>query len=179
MDKPNQGDDAAAHRERIRALYLEHHRALVAFLHGRLSSAADAQEVAQEVYVKLLALEDVSHIESPKAFLFRMAANLSSDYQRKRGVRAAVPADPHTDDWHGTPIPEQHASALQQWTLVQEALRELPEKTRRAFVMHVIEGRDFSVVAQTMKLSERMVRYHVGAAMAHCRDRIAVEVPTW
>jgi DNA-directed RNA polymerase specialized sigma24 family protein len=38
--------------------------------------------------------------------------------------------------------------------------------------MHVIEGRDFSVVAQTMKLSERMVRYHVANALAHCRARV-------
>jgi RNA polymerase sigma-70 factor (ECF subfamily) len=43
--------------------------------------------------------------------------------------------------------------------------------------MHVIEGRDFSVIAQSMKLSERMVRYHVGNAMAHCRERIEAEVP--
>jgi DNA-binding NarL/FixJ family response regulator len=42
----------------------------------------------------------------------------------------------------------------------------------------VIEGRDFNVVAQTMKLSERMVRYHVTNALAHCRTRVdELEMP--
>jgi RNA polymerase sigma-70 factor (ECF subfamily) len=184
MDKSNQdggADDGKAgtgrHHEQIRALYEEHHRALIAFLHSRLSSRADAQEVAQEVYVRLLALEDLSHVDSPKAFLFRMAANMSLDQLRKRAVRAAAPIDPNDNDWHVTPLPEQHASAVQQWKVVQQALRELPAKTSKAFVMHVIEGRDFSVIAQAMKLSERMVRYHVGHAMAHCRERIEAEVP--
>jgi DNA-directed RNA polymerase specialized sigma24 family protein len=57
-------------------------------------------------------------------------------------------------------------------------LRELPAKTSQAFVMHVIEGRDFNVVAQIMKLSERMVRYHVTNALAHCRTRVdELEMP--
>jgi len=184
MDNSNEGGNAndgkagpGRHHEQIRALYEEHHRALVAFLHSRLSSSADAQEVAQEVYVRLLALDDLSHLDSPKAFLFRIAANLSLDHLRKRAVRAAAPVDPDDNDWHVTSVPEQHASAVQQWKVVQQALRELPAKTSRAFVMHVIEGRDFSVIAQSMKLSERMVRYHVGNAMAHCRERIEAEVP--
>ncbi len=36
------------------ALFREHNAALVAFLRVRLNSLADAQEVAQEVYLKLL-----------------------------------------------------------------------------------------------------------------------------
>ncbi|HEX7814299.1 RNA polymerase sigma factor [Dyella sp.] len=163
---------AGAHAAQVRALYEAHHRALVAFLHARLQSAADAQEVAQEVYVKLLAMGDLSHVDSPRAFLFRMASNLSLDHLRKRAVRAATPTDVPQDAWHESPVPEQHASAIQQWSVVSQALRELPAKTSRAFVMHVIEGRDFAAIAQAMKLSERMVRYHVSHAMAHCRERI-------
>jgi DNA-directed RNA polymerase specialized sigma24 family protein len=42
----------------------------------------------------------------------------------------------------------------------------------------VLEGRDFAAVARDMNLSERMVRYHVGHALAHCRERRdAAETP--
>jgi RNA polymerase sigma-70 factor (ECF subfamily) len=51
-------------------------------------------------------------------------------------------------------------------------LRELPAKTARAFVMHVIDGREISAIARAMKISERMVRYHVAHALAHCRARV-------
>jgi RNA polymerase sigma-70 factor (ECF subfamily) len=54
----------------------------------------------------------------------------------------------------------------------------LPAKCSQAFVLHVLEGREFSAIATEMKLSERMVRYHVSRAMAHCRERcFAMETP--
>lgn len=153
------------------ALFREHNAALVGFLRARLNSLADAQEVAQEVYLKLLSLDDGTVIDSPRAFLFRAASNLAVDRLRMRNVRAMAPADPDDDNWHVTPIPEQHASAHEQWRDLRQALDELPPKTSRAFVMHVIEGRDFATIAREMNLSERMVRYHVGNALAHCRER--------
>lgn len=153
------------------ALFREHNAALVGFLRARLNSLADAQEVAQEVYLKLLSLDDATVIDSPRAFLFRAASNLAVDRLRMRNVRASAPADPDGDNWHATPIPEQHASAHEQWRDLRQALDELPPKTSRAFVMHVIEGREFATIAREMNLSERMVRYHVGNALAHCRER--------
>jgi RNA polymerase sigma-70 factor (ECF subfamily) len=173
----SEGSDSAAgtarpdHAGRVAALYREHHGALVALLQCRLNSRADAQEIAQEVYVKLLAMGDLRHIDSPRAFLFRMATNLSVDYLRKRAVRSGQPSEPQDEDWRATPLPEQHAWAMQQWKRVQAALRELPAKTSRAFVLHVVEGRDFAAVAREMKLSERMVRYHVSHALTHCWER--------
>ncbi|WP_426688647.1 RNA polymerase sigma factor [Rhodanobacter ginsengiterrae] len=169
---------APAHAERVAALYREHHHALLALLQCRLGSRTDAQEIAQEVYVKLLTMSDLGHVESPRAFLFRMAINQSVDYLRKRKVRASMTPAPASEDLHAMPLPEQHLWAGQQWKKVQTALRELPAKSSQAFVMHVLEGRGFAAIAEDMKLSERMVRYHVSRAMAHCRERcFARETP--
>ena len=177
-DEAQHAGTPVGHAEQVAALYREHHGALVALLQCRLSSRTDAQEIAQEVYVKLLTMNDLKHVESPRAFLFRMAINQSMDYLRKRVVRANVPSDPADDDVHATPLPEQYLWASQQWKKVQVALRELPAKASQAFVMHVVEGRPFSAIAIDMKLSERMVRYHVSHAMAHCRERcFAPEAP--
>jgi RNA polymerase sigma-70 factor (ECF subfamily) len=176
-EAPREGGPSA-HAGQVAALYREHHDALVALLQCRLSSRTDAQEIAQEVYVKLLTMNDLTHVESPRAFLYRMAINQSMDYLRKRVVRANVPPDPIDDNVHATPWPEQHLWASQQWKKVQAALRELPAKASRAFVLHVVEGRSFAAIAADMKLSERMVRYHVSHAMAHCRERcFAPEAP--
>ena len=54
----------------------------------------------------------------------------------------------------------------------REEARELPRKTSAAFVMHAIEDKGFDAIARKMKLTERMVRYHVARAMAHCRARL-------
>lgn len=180
-DRPGDAPDGRGrrgHAAHVAALYREHHGALVALLQCRLGSRADAQEIAQEVYVRLLGLGDMAHIESTRSFIFRMGINLSVDYLRKRAVRAAAPVDPVATDAYAAPLPEQHAWAAEKWRAVEAALRTLPAKTSRAFVMHVVEGRDFAAIARHMKLSERMVRYHVTHALNHCREHcFAPEAP--
>lgn len=187
LDKANDvGIDAAAlpeHAAQVAQLFREHNRALIAFLQCRLNSPSDAQELAQEAYVRMLMLERPEKVDSLRAYLFRIAANLAVDRLRMRKVRNDkvrndILAEQPLEDLHVAPIPERHVATLEQWRDLRRALRELPAKTSQAFVMHVIEGRDFSVIAQAMKLSERMVRYHVSNALAHCRARVdELEMP--
>jgi RNA polymerase sigma-70 factor (ECF subfamily) len=178
MNQPDPIADIATlpgHASRVAALFREHNRALLAFLQCRLGSLADAQELAQEAYVRMLTLEHPEQIDSLRAFLFRIAANLAVDRLRMRKLRDPMPAEDSAEpppELHLAPLPERHAAAVEQWRDLHAALRELPAKTSRAFVLHAIEGRDFETIAQSMKLSARMVRYHVTRALAHCRARV-------
>lgn len=160
------------HAAQVSELFREHNRALIAYLQCRLNSLSDAQELAQEAYVRIFTLERPEQVGSLRAYLFRIAANLAVDRLRMRKVRNDMSIEQPAEDLHVAPVPERHVSAIEQMRDLRKALRELPAKTSRAFVMHMIEGRDFSVVAQAMKISERMVRYHVSNALAHCRARV-------
>jgi RNA polymerase sigma-70 factor (ECF subfamily) len=161
-----------AHALRIATLFREHNRALVAYLQCRLHSLSDAQEVAQEAYMRLVTLERPEQVDSLRAYLYRVASNLAVDRLRMRKVRDDNPVQAPDEDLHLAPIPERHAAATGQLHALQNALRELPAKTGRAFVMHVIDGCEIGVIARAMKISERMVRYHVANALAHCRARV-------
>ena len=158
--------------KRVAELFREHNRALVAFLQCRLGSLSDAQEVAQEAYVRLVTHERLEQVDSLRAFLYRVASNLAVDRLRMRQVRNDHPIEMPSEDLHLAPVPERHVAASEQLHTLRQALRELPSKTSRAFVMHVIDGSDIGVIARAMKISERMVRYHVANALAHCRARV-------
>lgn len=159
----------SVHVSDIEKLFREHNRALIAFLQCRLNSHSDAQEVAQEAYLRMLTLDNREEVESLRGYLFKIAGNLAIDRLRKRKVRGDFAAAQMHDEAVVEASPDHHAMAVEQVAGIRSALRELPPKASHAFVMHVIEGRDFGTVAQTMKLSERMVRYHVANALAHCR----------
>ena len=165
----------ATHAAEVAGLFREHNRSLIAFLRSRLDSLAEAQEVAQEAYVRLLRLERPEQVGFLRAYLFRIAQNLVVDRLRKRNVREQLPEENLFEDWLDTPAPERRALAADQLRTVREALRELPRKTAAAFVLHVIEGRDFGAIARSMRLTERMVRYHVARALGHCRARLDAE----
>lgn len=159
----------SVHVDEIEKLFREHNRALVAFLQCRLSSYSDAQEVAQEAYLRVLTMDNREDIDSLRSYLFKIAGNLAIDRLRKRKVRSDFAAAQPNEEPVGDATPVHHAMAVEQVAGIRRALRDLPAKASQAFVMHVIEGRDFGTVAQTMNLSERMVRYHVANALAHCR----------
>ena len=85
---------------RIADLFREHNRALVAFLQCRLHSLSDAQEVAQEAYVRLVTMDKPEQVDSLRAYLFRIASNLAVDRLRARQVRADHPIHAPDDDLH-------------------------------------------------------------------------------
>ncbi|MFC3652377.1 RNA polymerase sigma factor [Dyella humi] len=168
----------SVHVSDIENLFREHNRALIAFLQCRLNSLSDAQEVAQEAYLRMLTMDNREEVDSLRGYLFKVAGNLAIDRLRKRKVRSDFAIVQAQDEPVDEQSPDRHAVAVEQVAGLRHALHELPPKAAQAFVMHVIEGRDFSSVAQTMKLSERMVRYHVTNALAHCRARVdEKEVP--
>src|SRR4029079_9469366 len=55
----------------VAGLFREHHRTLVAFLRARLRDRQEAEEVAQEAYVKLLQLGAGKDIRFLRSYLFR------------------------------------------------------------------------------------------------------------
>ena len=112
-----------AHAAQVACLFREHNRALIAFLSSRLDSMAEAQEVAQEAYVRLLRLEHPEQVGFLRAYLFRIASNLAIDRLRARSVRADAAEDELFEEWLDTPAPERRALAVDQLRLVREALR--------------------------------------------------------
>src|ERR1700742_1484098 len=61
----------------VERLFAEHGGALRAFLSRRVRKLPDAAELAQEVYLRMLRLEDSSIIENPEAYLYTVASNLA------------------------------------------------------------------------------------------------------
>ena len=166
------GARAPEHVARLEELCRTHHRALLAFLQCRLQSPSDAQEVAQEAYVRMLTLERPENVDDLRAYLFRTASNLAMDRLRQRGIHSRAVDEVAIREPQTAPPPERRAMAVERLQGLRQALGELPPKTREAFMAHMIEGLDFRAVANAMRLSERMVRYHVTRALAHCRARV-------
>ncbi|MBY8823245.1 RNA polymerase sigma factor [Sphingomonas colocasiae] len=175
MNDAGQGpeDEAPAHaREAVSSLFAEHNGALVRFLRLKLSSDQEARDVAQEAYVRLLALEQPGTVSFLRAYLFRIATNIAIDRQRSVSLRNRVHADPVFDPGEDRLDPERRASAREQLEIVDTALRALPERTRTAFLLFRIDGVSMVEIARRLDVSERTARNLVTAAMVHCRKRL-------
>ena len=113
-------------------------RALSRFLAARGASPHEADDILQEVFLKLGKLP-TGPIADPLAYLYRMTDNLFLD-ARRSGNRRSAREEAWTAARHGIgeiddqPSAEDQLIARERLTLVQQALARLPERTR--FIFH-------------------------------------------
>jgi len=171
MQSPNQQGGLAAVFEASRA---ELHRFLVA----RSGSAADADDLLSELWVKVRN----SHpgpIVNGRGYIFRMANNLYLDHLRERRRREARDRD-WSEQRHGpvntgaeiadpTMNAEQQLVARDAEGRLAEAIAKLPPGARRVLVMHKIEGLAHGEVAARLGISRSAVEKHMAVAMTHLR----------
>lgn len=159
--------------ELVRRLFEEHNRALIGFLAARLQSEAEAHDVAQEAYVRLLQLEQPSAVSFMRAHLFSIASNLAIDRLRHRQVLNRNSPQSFFEDLLTRPGPERAVLAQQELNVIKAALRELPEKCRRVFALHVFGEQSVQEIAKAMNLTDRMIRHYIARGMASCHERMS------
>jgi RNA polymerase sigma factor (sigma-70 family) len=160
----------------IEQLFRQHNATLVSFLVSRLRSVAEAHEVAQEAYVRMLQLGEPGQISFQRAYLFKIAANLAVDRLRQRVVhRQATTSHGSFTEWLSAPGTDRRVLAEEEVDILRRALGELPPKTQEVFQRHFLAGETLQHIAAEIDLTDRMVRYHLARALAHCRKRLMLE----
>ena len=153
----------------LERLYTDHHNWLQGWLRRRLGDAADAADLAQDAFVRLLARpKRFDSLPQARAYLKAMANGLCVDLWRRREVEQA---------WLQTlaSLPEAESPSIEHQAMVLQALQELdsllgalPAKAASAFVMAVGCEMTDQEVADRLGVSARMVRKYVAKAMLHC-----------
>jgi len=167
---PVPGPDPAV----IERLFREHNSALLRFVAVKLGSEQEAQEVAQEAYVRLLRLDHPEAISYLRAFLFKTAANLALDRLRARSRRPDTRplSEGELAIFHLSP--DRQLEAHQAMEIVREALAELPVKCREALLLYRLFGLRQPEIARRLGIRERMVRMHIARAIEHLRLRMDI-----
>ena len=155
----------------VQQLYAGHHAWLLSRLQARLRNTAEAQDVASETFLRVVASpQPVAAVEEPRAFLTTIAKRLLFTLWRRRELeRAYVEALAHRPE-DLAPSPEERAVVLETLDTIAQALDGLPLKARQAFLLSQIDGLTYQAIAGQLQISHSTVRRH----MAEGFRRIAV-----
>ena len=153
---------------------------LYRFIRGRVPSNADAEDILQEVWYQLSKVLQIDAIEQVSGWLFRVARNKVTDRYRKtqpdllddlqdRGeegsfIREILLAD--------TQDPEDAELKELFWEALFEALDELPEVQRQAFVWNELEDQTFQEMADRSGESIKTWISRKRYAVQHLRKRL-------
>ncbi len=147
----------------FRALYERHARAMVAFCHRFVRDPARAEELAQDVFVKLHGFRDRYERSARfRTFLYRIASNhCLNELRRGEHAARALDCEPPRDLDAlpgGGPTPEEVARGAALERAVARLLGALPEKQRAALVLCRFEGLSYEEIAGVLETSVSAVK---------------------
>ena len=147
--------------------------ALMAFFLRRIGNHAEAEDLTQEVFARLMAM-GAENLHQADAYVFQMAANLLRDRGRREKVREAYRFGVLAGEGVGVePIdPERVLAGRQSLGQIAAALREAPERTRAIFLLYRVEQMKKRDIAETYGISTSAVDKHLMKAMAHLWKRL-------
>lgn len=170
-----------AGRSALIEAYLDRRADLVRFFTLRLRSDAAAEDLVQEIYVRLARVADDAPIENPIAYLYRLGSNLMLEQmrgQRRSAVRDAAWGESQAMTLGPDPVADEVAAdqvvaARQRLAAVVAAVRELPPRTQEVFRLHKLEGLSHTETAARLGVSRSAVEKHMIAALKHLAGRLA------
>lgn len=156
------------------AVYAREWRDLCAFLRARFGPGPpDCEDIAQQAFFKLGEQTADRQLESPRAFVFRIAINLMHDARRHLRRTRAILDDGSILKADEGPDLERALIAKQQVKLLQNVLAGLPERHRNYLTANRMDGLSFAEIARRHGVSESLVRKTVDEATAVCQRAIA------
>jgi len=149
-------------------LMRQHERSVLVTAYRLLGSLPDAQDVSQEVFLKLYRnLAKVDASGNLAGWLYRVTANACHDVRRRK--RPATPMEFAEDLRAVGPDPQQVSTEAERRRVLEMSLRMLPEKERAALVLRDLEGLSTEEVARALGSSEATVRSQISKARVKVR----------
>lgn len=165
-------------------LYAEFRDPLIGFFMRRVNDRAEAEDLTQEVFARLIRAGELDRIENPKAFVFKVAANLLRDRNRSAS-RAGITRMYSVEEATSGPTlvtalvedigPYSVISARKSLSEVFRVLGELDTRTRDIFVLFRLENMKQREIAELLGVAQSTVEKHVVKAGLYLLERLGAE----
>ena len=154
----------------VTGVFVRFQRSLLRYLRNLLVRREDAEDVAQETYLRLVRAAALDRSEvRVRAFMFRAATNLAYDRFRQRRSRGQ-----HDDGelcvLAADTLAAERVVALEQAIAIVEAtVLGLPPRCRQVFLLRVSHECSYEEIAARLGLSKRTVEREMQTALDACQ----------
>lgn len=166
------GRDTAILTEALSTVFRLQHGPLLRFLSRRAGSREEAEDIIQDAYVRILAVDRTEDIRELERYVWRSALNIATDHGRARQRWNRIAKALSAQEEHVTPSAEVSANARERWTLLIQAVSELPPRDHQAFMLRVAQSLPFEDVGRAMQVSSRMAKIYVARALVYLQRRL-------
>lgn len=158
-------------------IYLDLRSSLMRFAYRYFKGSHDIEDVVQEAFVKVCEAQQRRDIQQPKAYMYQTVKNLAlkkldkSDYKLTDTVGDLLPESVLLT----TPTMEEQFESRQKFELFCRAVRQLPLKCQRVYILRRVYGFSQKEIADRMGISLKTVEAHLTKAIVRCTDYMEKE----
>ena len=160
----------------VERLFAEHRRALQTFFYRRIRTKSDAPDLAQEVYVRMLRVNDIDAIRNPERYLYTVASNLVKEYAvLDRWQARGVDLDEASIQQRLGELPtiDGQLDVAERVARLRTVLAQLSPKCRAAVILQYRHALSYQEIGERLNVSPHMVKKYLAQGLAHCRRRMA------
>lgn len=139
-----------------------------------LESGADAEDVVQDLYVKLWNMRDrLDGVKNPVSFGITLVKNMCMDRIRRSGAHTAVSIeDAGLPDTCEAPPPDVEYIGREKLEQLRRIIAQLPERQRKVLQMRIFEGAEYKEIAAATGLSDLNLRVLLSTARKTLRQKM-------
>ena len=160
----------------VERLFAQHGGALRAYFYRRVHDRPEAAELAQEVYLRMLRVNDHDAIRNPEAYLYTVASNLAKEHRvLDRRHASSIDIEDASTQEILTELPgiTGQIDTEQRVKRLREVLQQLPPKCRTAVALQYWHGMSYEEISAHLGVSTHMVKQYLSQALTHCRRRMS------
>jgi len=145
-----------------------------------MSSREEAEDIVQEVYVKLWGMrKELPNYHSIEALSIRITRNLCLDQLRRRKVNndALKVEQLKKDDYPETP--SETLENREKTELVHKLIEALPEPQRSLVHLRHLEGKEYEEIAEMVNMNVNAIRVSISRARKQMREIVEKQYSSW
>ena len=141
---------------------------LFALAYVRVGNRSDAEDILQDVFLKLFRSEEsLRHVSHLEHYLIRSVCNQCRDYQRKKQYNL-IPLD-HAAQ---IPIPEEDRPMHEEFLRISQLLEGLSDEQQEVVRLKCTDGLKFREIARILDIPEATAKSRYRYAIEHIQNRL-------
>ncbi len=150
--------------------YTQHRDEIVHYITMRIADACEAQDMVQDIFLRLLRGHQLITPQTLPNLVFTMARHSVADYFRRRRVHEEY--EHYLKNSDSNEEMESVISASQLMERMEHSLARLPEACGQIYRLHIYDGLKVSDIAQQLDLPYKQVENRLGQARKHVRQQL-------
>jgi RNA polymerase sigma factor (sigma-70 family) len=157
---------------KLEEVFREHRGRLYSYLRRRLTNEDDAQELAQEAFLRLLRVNRADLVADPQAYLYRVARNLVYEKGLRTLPAGSWAEEGELENLEDPRSTEAEAERTSLAETVESITADLSARNKAILLLFCQSGLSQREIGEKVGISKSMVQKCLAQAIAQCRKRL-------